>query len=64
MKDAGFEPAQATVAMAPTTTVEVDNPRAGQTLRLLDAIEDLDDIQQVFTNANFTDEALEKYGGE
>lgn len=63
-KDAGFEPAQATVAMAPTTTVDVDNPRAGQTLRLLDAIEDLDDIQQVFTNANFTDEALEKYGGE
>lgn len=64
VKDAGFEPAQATVAMAPTTTADVDNSRAGQTLRLLDAIEDLDDIQQVFTNANFTDEALEKYGGE
>ncbi len=64
VKDAGFEPAQATVAMAPTTTVDVDNPRAGQTLRLLDVIEELDDIQQVFTNANFTDEALEKYGAE
>ena len=61
VKEAGVEPAQATVTMIPSNTVELDSGHAGQTLRLLDNIEDLEDIQQVFTNANFTDEALEKY---
>ncbi len=61
VKEAGVEPAQATVTMVPSNTVELDSGHAGQTLRLLDNIEDLEDIQQVFTNANFTDEALEKY---
>lgn len=61
VKEAGVEPAQATVTMVPSTTIELDSTHAGQTLRLLDNIEELEDIQQVFTNANFTDEALEKY---
>jgi YebC/PmpR family DNA-binding regulatory protein len=61
VKEAGVEPAQATVTMLPNATVDLDSAHAGQTLRLLDNIEDLEDIQQVFTNANFTDEALEKY---
>ena len=47
--------------MVPSTTIELDSAHAGQTLRLLDNIEELEDIQQVFTNANFTDDALEKY---
>ena len=47
--------------MVPSNTIELDSGHAGQTLRLLDNIEELEDIQQVFTNANFTDEALEKY---
>ena len=64
IKEAGVEPAQATVTMLPTTTIELDSAHAGQTLRLLDTIEELEDIQQVFTNANFTDEALEKYSNE
>ena len=61
VKEAGVEPAQATVTMVPSTTIELDSAHAGQTLRLLDHIEELEDIQQVFTNANFTDDALEKY---
>ena len=61
VKEAGVEPAQATVTMVPSTTIELDSAHAGQTLRLLDNIEELEDIQQVFTNANFTDDALEKY---
>ncbi len=58
------EPAQASVTMVPTTTVQLDSSHAGQTLRLLDNIEELDDIQQVFTNADFADEALAKYSDE
>lgn len=64
VKEAGAEPAQATVTMVPTTTIQLDSSNAGQTLRLLDNIEDLEDIQQVFTNADFTDEALENYSNE
>jgi transcriptional/translational regulatory protein YebC/TACO1 len=32
-----------------------------QALRLLDQLEELDDIQKVFSNADFPDEALEEY---
>ena len=64
VKEAGAEPAQASVTMLPNATVQLDSSHAGQTLRLLDNIEELEDIQQVFTNADFTDEALEKYSSE
>jgi transcriptional/translational regulatory protein YebC/TACO1 len=64
VKESGAEPIQATVTMIPTTTIELDSSHAGQTLRLLDHIEELEDIQQVFTNADFADDALDKYGTE
>ena len=64
VKDLGKEAAQATVTMVPKTQQVLDTLTAGQTLRLLDRIEELDDVQQVYTNADFTEEALEKYGNE
>ncbi|MEX2599354.1 MAG: YebC/PmpR family DNA-binding transcriptional regulator [Dehalococcoidia bacterium] len=64
VKEHGLEAAQASVTMVPKTTAQLDTSLAGQMLRLLDRIEDLDDVQQVFTNADFTDEALEQYGNE
>ena len=64
LKEAGVEPAQATVTMAATNTVALDTGAAGATLRLLDVMEELDDVQQVFTNADFTEEALASYSAE
>jgi YebC/PmpR family DNA-binding regulatory protein len=64
VKDLGKEAAQATVTMVPKTQQVLDTSTAGQTLRLLDRIEELDDVQQVYTNADFTEEALENYGNE
>ena len=64
VKAAGVEPAQATVTMVPSNTIELDTGTAGQALRLLDKIEELEDVQSVYTNADFTDEALAKYGEE
>ena len=52
------------VSMVPTHTVPLDEKGALQTLRLLDRLEDLDDVQRVFSNADFPDEALEKYRSE
>ena len=49
------------VMMVPKTTVALtDEKSAGQALRLLEKLEDLDDVQSVTSNANFPDEILEK----
>lgn len=64
VRTAGFEPSQALVTMVPSNTVPLDTSTASQTLRLLDKIEEMDDVQAVFTNADFTEEALAKYGNE
>src|SRR5690606_20376367 len=49
---------ESTSVHEPTTTVEVDSSQAPGLVALLEALEDHDDIQQVYTNAVFTDEAL------
>jgi transcriptional/translational regulatory protein YebC/TACO1 len=48
--------------MVPSTPMPLDTDRASQTMRLIDKIEELDDIQEVYTNAEYTDEAMEAYG--
>jgi YebC/PmpR family DNA-binding regulatory protein len=50
-------------AMVPKVMVELDEKTAHQTLRLIEALEDLEDVQRVYSNADFTDEALESYQG-
>ena len=49
------------MSMVPKATVELGDKEAEQTLRLLDALEDLDDVQKAFTNADFPPEVLERY---
>jgi YebC/PmpR family DNA-binding regulatory protein len=49
------------MAMVPKTTIALGGKEAEQTLRLLDALEDLDDVQKAFTNADFPPEVLERY---
>ncbi len=53
--------ASAELSMMPKTTVELDEKAALQTLRLLDKLEELDDVQHVFSNVDFSDEILEKH---
>ena len=48
------------LAMVSKTTVEVEEKAALQTLKLLEKLEDLDEVQQVTTNADFPNSALEK----
>jgi len=52
------------VALLPKSTIALDDSAAIQTLRLLDRLEELDDVQRVFSNADFSDEVLERYKGE
>ena len=52
------------ISMVPSHTIALDNKVAIQTLKLLDSLEDLDDVQKVYSNADFSDEALERYSDE
>ncbi|MBR9829720.1 MAG: YebC/PmpR family DNA-binding transcriptional regulator [Oceanospirillales bacterium] len=57
--DAGFEPVYAEVGMIPATTVDLDVEGGQKALRLIDALEDLDDTQNVYHNAEIPEEAME-----
>ncbi len=51
----------AELAMMPKTVVQLDDKAALQTLRLLDKLEELDEVQHVSSNADFPDSVVEKY---
>ena len=52
------------LALVPTTLVPLDDKGAMQTLRLLDALEDLDDVSKVYSNGDFPSKVLEKYASD
>ena len=56
--------ASAELSMVPRTTVSLGEREAVQTLRLLDRLEELDDVQKVYSNADFPDTVLEQYQKE
>lgn len=64
LEETGASVVRAEVSMVPKSTVALDSKKATQTLRLLDKLEELDDVLRVFTNADFPDDALEEYGNE
>lgn len=49
------------VARVPSNTVEVDGETAISVMKLLEKLEDHDDVQSVATNVNFTQEQLESF---
>jgi YebC/PmpR family DNA-binding regulatory protein len=59
MQAAGFEPANSEITMRASTEVELDVESGQKVLRLLDVLEDLDDTQGVYSNADIPDEAYE-----
>jgi len=60
MIDAGHAPESAEITMQPSTEVELELEDAEKAIRLVDMLEDLDDVQNVYTNADFSDEVLAK----
>ena len=53
LKGGGFDPEHAEVALVPTTTNPCDEETAAKVLRLIDALDDVDDVQNVYCNAGF-----------
>ena len=61
--EAGAIPLQAAdITMVPRSTVRVEGKGAKQVLALMDALEDLDDVQRVHANFDIPDEILQQVG--
>jgi len=58
MVAAGLEPQMAEITMKPSTTVDLELDDAQKVMRLVDMLEDLDDVQNVYNNADFSDEVM------
>ncbi len=57
--DAGLPLQSADIAWMPTVSVPVEEDGARKVLRIVDALEDLDDVQNVWFNADIADEVME-----
>jgi YebC/PmpR family DNA-binding regulatory protein len=60
----GLPIASAELSMVPKSVVQLEEKAALQTLKLLDRLEDLDDVQRVFSNADFPVEVVERYSAQ
>jgi len=60
---AGFKPEQAGIEMQPTTSVAVAGSDAESMLSLTDALDDLDDVQQVYANFDISEAEMARIAG-
>ena len=60
MGEAGLEPAESEVTMRASTEVELDDETGRKVLSFIDVLEDLDDTQAVYSNADIPDSAYEE----
>ena len=59
VRNLGVEPARAEVAMVPQSFVPLEGKPAGQMIKLLEVLEDNDDVQHVWSNVDIAAEAIE-----
>jgi len=62
LEEKGVQMEEAKLGLFPKTTVALDEKKAESMLKLMDAIEDSDDVQNVFANFDISDEIMEKLG--
>lgn len=60
---AGIEVESSQVTMHPDNTVSLDVDDAKKTIGLIEAFEELDDVQEVYSNADFSDEVMAQLEG-
>jgi YebC/PmpR family DNA-binding regulatory protein len=58
LEAAGIEPVEAAIVMEPQNTVELEGKKAEQCLRLLEFLEDHEDVQNVYANLEVDDQAV------
>ena len=63
LEAAGIKYSSAEITMIPKNTVALDESEAKKTFRLIDALEDNDDVQDVYANFDISDEVMEALEG-
>ncbi len=61
LEAAGLEIQSAELSKVPKTTIDLDEHTSFQVLRLLERMEEMDDVQNVYSNVDFSDDLIEKY---
>jgi YebC/PmpR family DNA-binding regulatory protein len=63
VRERGLDPIRAEVTMLPKSTVHVEEKSAEKVLKLIDALDENEDVQEVFANFDVDDEVLERLSG-
>jgi YebC/PmpR family DNA-binding regulatory protein len=63
VKNAGIEPASASVSMIPQNYIKLEGPAATTMIRLMEALEEHDDVQNVHSNFDIDEKLLEEVAG-
>ena len=63
LEKVGVEPVSAELQKIPDNPVKVEGDNVGKVIRLMEALDDLDDTQNVFANYDISDEDMEQYSG-
>ncbi len=61
LREAGLETERSELTMIPTATHQVSDSDAPKVMRLLDRLNDHDDVEQIYSNFEVSDEAMEAY---
>ncbi|MBT3197216.1 MAG: YebC/PmpR family DNA-binding transcriptional regulator, partial [Gammaproteobacteria bacterium] len=62
MVDAGFEPESAELTQRASTMTELDQEGVEKLIKMIDRLEDLDDVQNVYSNVDISDEVMAALG--
>lgn len=60
LEKAGIDVKETEMVKVPGSTIQLDESDAGKVLKLMDALEDLEDVQQVSSNFDISDEVMAK----
>ena len=60
LEQQGFSP-ESQLSMLPKNVTSLNVDKTMQTMRLIDALEELDDVQQVYSNLDISDEVMLSY---
>jgi transcriptional/translational regulatory protein YebC/TACO1 len=63
LQDAGIDYESADAAFLPSVEIDLDEDQAKRVFKMIDAIEDSDDVQDVYANYNVADDVMEKLEG-
>ena len=63
VKKAGIAPVSSSVAMVPDTYIKLEGNQAAQMIRLMEALEDNEDVQNVHANFDIDEKTLEEVAG-